>query len=159
MSGPQKKISLNVVPDGETMARIVDRAEDHQRSRAQGNNSPSNPPIAPGQLMPPADWPIERKLLHGKIIAALKTVYDPEIPIDIYELGLIYGVDISAENSVRVRMTLTAPGCPVAGELVAEVENKVENVPEVVEASVDLVWDPPWSKDRMSEAARLHLGF
>ena len=154
MGDPQKKISLNVVPDGEAMARKVGLAE----SRAQQHTS-SSCPSEPEPLMPPTDWPIERKLLHGKIIAALKTVYDPEIPIDIYELGLIYNVDISAENAVILRMTLTAPGCPVAGEIVAEVESKIENLTEVLEAKVELVWDPPWSKDRMSEAARLQLGF
>lgn len=92
------------------------------------------------------------------LIAALKTVYDPEIPVDIYELGLIYGIDIAEDNAVRIRMTLTAPGCPVAGSLVAEVERKIESLDEVKSCNVDLVWDPPWTKERMSEAALLELG-
>ena len=76
----------------------------------------------------------------------------------IFELGLIYNIDISGDNAAKIRMTLTAPGCPVAGQIVEEVENKVENIPEIKEATVELVWDPPWTRDRMSEAARLHLG-
>jgi FeS assembly SUF system protein len=155
MSEERKKVSLNVVPDAEKMARKLEQTENTHKAQSQQ----SDPANSEGDmLLPPADWPIERKLLHGKIVAVLKSVYDPEIPVDIYELGLIYNIDISADNAVRVRMTLTAPGCPVAGELVAEVENKVENIPEVKEASVDLVWDPPWTRERMSEAARLHLG-
>jgi len=96
--------------------------------------------------------------LHESIIAALKTVYDPEIPVDIYALGLIYGVDIDADRRVEVRMTLTAPACPVAGQLVSDVANKVGAVPGVSEAHVELVWEPFWTPDRMSEEARLELG-
>jgi len=96
--------------------------------------------------------------LHESIIAALKTVYDPEIPVDIYALGLIYGVDIDAERRVEVRMTLTAPACPVAGQLVSDVAQKVGAVPGVKQAHVELVWEPFWTPDRMSEEARLELG-
>lgn len=102
--------------------------------------------------------PSHHKALEEKIIEQLKTVYDPEIPVDIYELGLIYGIDIAEDNAVRVRMTLTAPGCPVAGSIVAEVEQKIEAIDEVKSCTVDLVWDPPWTKERMSEAALLDLG-
>jgi FeS assembly SUF system protein len=102
---------------------------------------------------------IERKLLEGKIIAAISKVYDPEIPVNVYELGLIYGIDIADDHSVTVRMTLTAPGCPVAGSLPREVEKQVESVDEVKEAEVVLVWEPAWDKSRMSEAAMLQLGF
>ena len=101
---------------------------------------------------------IEYKLLEGKIIAALKTVYDPEIPVDIYELGLIYDIEIDEDKRVSIRMTLTAPGCPVAGSLPVEVERRIETVDEVPSAIVELVWDPPWSRERMSEAAQLELG-
>jgi FeS assembly SUF system protein len=101
---------------------------------------------------------VEDKLLEGKVIAALKTVYDPEIPVDIYELGLIYKIDIDAEKNVTVRMTLTAPACPVAGTLPGEVERRVESVEGVKNATVELVWDPPWSRDMMSETALLTLG-
>ena len=94
----------------------------------------------------------------GKVIAALSSVYDPEIPVNIYELGLIYKIDIDAEKNVNIRMTLTAPACPVAGTLPGEVEKKVEEIDEVKKATVELVWEPPWSRDMMSESALLQLG-
>lgn len=97
--------------------------------------------------------------LEGKIIAALQTVFDPEIPVNIYEIGLVYGVDIDPAGAVVVRMTLTSPGCPVAVSLPLEVEAKVQTVPGVKSARVDLVWDPPWNPGMMSEAAKLELGF
>lgn len=101
---------------------------------------------------------VELKLLEGKVIEALREVYDPEIPLNIYELGLIYDVKVEADRSVKIKMTLTAPACPVAGSLPGEVERKIESIPEVKSADVELVWDPPWSRDRMSEAALLQLG-
>ena len=100
----------------------------------------------------------EQRALEEQIIDALRQVYDPEIPVNIYDLGLIYGIEIDAENRVRVTMTLTAPGCPMADDIVRSVETHVENVDAVKSASVKLVFDPPWSKDRMSEAALLELG-
>lgn len=101
---------------------------------------------------------IEYKLLEGKIIAALSTVFDPEIPVNIYELGLIYDIAIDAEKNVNIRMTLTSPGCPVAGTLPGEVERKVESVEEVKKATVELVWEPTWGREMMSESAMLQLG-
>lgn len=103
----------------------------------------------------------DREGLEGRIVAALRTVYDPEIPVDIYELGLIYGIDINDDGKrAAIAMTLTAPGCPVAGEMPRQVEHAVRGmVPELEEVTVELVWDPPWDKDMMSEAARLELGF
>ena len=95
---------------------------------------------------------------EAAIVAALHTVYDPEIPVDIYELGLIYRLDIGADGVVAIDMTLTAPGCPVADYLVEEVADKVRAVPGVRDARVTLVWEPPWTPERMSEAARLDLG-
>ncbi len=95
--------------------------------------------------------------LHTQIVDAISQVYDPEIPLNIYELGLIYGIDLLDDAMVRIRMTLTAPGCPVADSLVAEVEARVREIPSVREARVELVWDPPWSADLMSEAAKLTL--
>lgn len=97
--------------------------------------------------------------LRQDIVAALKTCYDPEIPVDIYELGLVYSVDVDGEGRASVRMTLTSPACPVAGSLPGEVERKVRSVPGVAEAAVELVWDPPWDKDMMSDEAKLRLGF
>jgi FeS assembly SUF system protein len=96
--------------------------------------------------------------LESPIIAALHTCFDPEIPVDIYELGLIYGIDIQPSGEVSIRMTLTSPGCPVAGSLPGEVEQKVRSVPGVTSAKVELVWEPPWCMDNMSEAAKLQLG-
>jgi len=101
--------------------------------------------------------PEETERLTGDIIAALKTVFDPEIPADIYELGLIYKVDIKDDRSVDVVMTLTTPNCPVAGELPTTVENAVACVPGIGMVNVSLVWEPPWSPERMSDEARLVL--
>jgi FeS assembly SUF system protein len=95
--------------------------------------------------------------LGGEIVTALKTVYDPEIPADIYELGLIYKIDIGDERGVTVDMTLTTPNCPSAAELPAMVENAVASVPGVGEVKVNVVWDPPWDPSRMSDEARLVL--
>jgi FeS assembly SUF system protein len=95
--------------------------------------------------------------LKERVIEQLKTVYDPEIPVDIYELGLIYEVDAEPSGRVTVRMTLTSPVCPAAGMLPGEVEDRTASVEGVTEAKVELVWDPPWDPSRMSEAARLQL--
>ena len=95
--------------------------------------------------------------IRDRIIAVLKTVYDPEIPVDIYELGLVYGVEVTDDFEAHVTMTLTTPMCPVAETLPPEVEDKVRNVMGVKDCSLDLVWDPPWSMDMMSDAARLEL--
>ena len=96
--------------------------------------------------------------LKDQVIAALKTVYDPEMPVNIYELGLIYDVAVDAAGQAAIRMTLTAPNCPVAGSLPADVERAVRAVPGVTSVKLELTFDPPWSKDRMSEAAKLMLG-
>jgi FeS assembly SUF system protein len=96
--------------------------------------------------------------LKEKLVQQLCTCFDPEIPVNIYELGLIYDIEITPAAEVKVRMTLTTPMCPAAGSLPGEVERKVRAVPPVTAAKVELVWDPPWDKDRMSEAAKLQLG-
>ena len=92
------------------------------------------------------------------IIAALKTVYDPEIPTDIYELGLVYRIDIDDDRTVKVDMTLTAPGCPVAGEMPGWVENAIRPIEGVMDVEVEMVFDPPWTPDRMSEEAQIAVG-
>ena len=102
----------------------------------------------------PAD---ELERLSGDIVAALKTVYDPEIPVNIYELGLIYEINIGDNKFVDIKMTLTSPACPVAGSLPPEVEYKVGMVPGVAGAAVELVWEPPWDMSKMSDAAKLQL--
>ena len=108
---------------------------------------------APGSSIPAE----EREQLTADIVAALKTVYDPEIPADIYELGLIYKIDVDDARNVAVEMTLTAPGCPVAGEMPVWVENAVASVAGVGQVSVKLTFDPPWDQSRMSDEARLAL--
>ena len=100
----------------------------------------------------------DRAVIEREVIAALRTCYDPEIPVDIYELGLVYGVTVAPDGVVHVRMTLTSPNCPAAQELPAEVERKVRAVPGVTGARVEIVFAPPWDSGRMSEAARLQLG-
>ena len=97
--------------------------------------------------------------LRMAVIDALRGVYDPEIPVNIYALGLRYRCDVSADGKVEIDLTLTAPACPVAGEMPGMVENAVQAVPGVNDAKVELVWDPPWDQTMMSEAARLELGF
>jgi FeS assembly SUF system protein len=102
---------------------------------------------------------MDKRAMEDTIIAVLKTVYDPEIPVDVYELGLIYNIDISDAGEVKIAMTLTSPSCPVAESLPAEVEQKAGSVQGVTKATVDITFDPPWSKDMMSEEAQLELGF
>lgn len=97
--------------------------------------------------------------LEDKIVAVLKTIYDPEIPVDIYELGLIYEVQIGKDGHVDIDMTLTSPNCPVAESLPKDVKEKVETVEGVTSAEIHIVFDPPWDKDMMSEEAKLELGF
>jgi FeS assembly SUF system protein len=117
------------------------------------------PPTAPPPVPEPgSEAPLSAEQLEDKVVEVLGTCYDPEIPVNIYELGLVYGIDVSPEGAVHIRMTLTSPGCPVAGSLPGEIENKVKSVPGVSKAKVEVVWDPPWSPDRMSEAAKLQLG-
>lgn len=96
--------------------------------------------------------------MRDNVIGALRTVYDPEIPVNIYDLGLIYDIELKDEGRVDIRMTLTAPACPVAGEMPGVVEDRVLQVPGVSEVRVDLVWDPPWSRERLSDEAKLQLG-
>jgi len=102
--------------------------------------------------------PEQIEALRPRIVDAIRTVYDPEIPVNIYELGLIYDLDIDPKGNVAIRMTLTAPGCPVAGTMPQMVRDAVARVEGLNDIDVDLVWDPPWDRSRMSEAAQLELG-
>mgnify|MGYP001822953043 CR=1 FL=1 len=97
--------------------------------------------------------------LHDSVVEACRTVFDPEIPVNIFDLGLIYTISISAESDVKVVMTLTAPGCPVAGEMPGWVAEAIEPLPGVKHVDVELTWDPPWGMEMMSDEARLELGF
>ncbi|MHB9011533.1 MAG: iron-sulfur cluster assembly protein [Ignavibacteriaceae bacterium] len=101
---------------------------------------------------------INKQELEEKIIQVLKTCYDPEIPVDIFELGLIYEIRIDNEANVKISMTLTSPACPVAGSLPPEVAEKVRTMPEVKSVDIELVWNPPWDRDMMSEYAKVELG-
>jgi FeS assembly SUF system protein len=127
--------------------------EQTMEQKPAGEGQQSIPLTATGSAIPPEE--LER--LTADIIAAMKTVYDPEIPADIYELGLIYRVDIDDDRNIAVDMTLTAPGCPVAGEMPGWVENAVSLVPGVGNVVVNMVFDPPWTPDRMSDLARVQL--
>jgi FeS assembly SUF system protein len=132
-----------VVPPDKETAPLADRVSGNEEKAGA-----ASPPLPPEE--------IER--LTNDIIAALKTVYDPEIPADIYELGLIYKVEIDDDRNVTIDMTLTAPGCPVAGEMPIWVENAVSSVPGVAQTKVNIVFDPPWDQSRMSDEARLAVG-
>ena len=120
---------------------------------AAAEKPPENAAISGSSTLPPA----ELNRLTDDIIAGLKTVYDPEIPADIYELGLIYKIDIADDRSVKIDMSLTSPNCPSAQELPVMAENAVSSVPGVSDVKVEIVWDPPWDPSRMSDEARLVL--
>jgi FeS assembly SUF system protein len=147
--------------------RLMDRAGTEHSDAA---HAPAPEPVAtqdvavaaPPAVAPPSETgpgAADRRALEIGVIEALSTVYDPEIPVNIYELGLIYDLDVSADGQVKIAMTLTSPACPVAGSLPGEVEAKVRDIEGVTDVAVELVWDPPWTPDRMTEAARLELGF
>ncbi|MGZ8424980.1 MAG: SUF system Fe-S cluster assembly protein [Candidatus Binatia bacterium] len=101
---------------------------------------------------------INQTIIEAEVIEALRTIFDPEIPVNVYELGLIYLVEVSGEGAVAIRMTLTSPHCPAVQSMPAEIEAKVRSISGVSDVSIDLVWDPPWDQSKMSEAARLQLG-
>ena len=131
-------------------------------------NDPYTPPSEPPRAAPSeADLvneifagrdPVKTLSMQSQIVDTLSTVFDPEIPVNIYELGLIYETAVDASGRIGVRMTLTAPACPAAQTLPVEVRNKLQALPEATSAHVDIVWDPPWSRDMMSDVAKLQLG-
>jgi FeS assembly SUF system protein len=129
----------------------------HKHAPANGGG-PAAAETPPAAAASSPGGPIDIGDVQEKIVAALKTCFDPEIPVNIHELGLIYGVDVQESGDVNIRMTLTSPACPVAGSLPPEVQAKVAGIPGVKSAKVELVWDPPWTPERMSEAAKLQLG-
>jgi FeS assembly SUF system protein len=127
------------------------------KAETEPKTDPGGVTVEQGAAQPSAIPPDEMTRLSNEIVGALKTVFDPEIPADIYELGLIYKVDINDDRMVNIDMTLTTPNCPSAAELPAQVENAVAAVPGVREAKVNIVWDPPWDPSRMSDEARAVL--
>lgn len=125
-------------------------------------DAPTSPPLppepAPAEPLAEPLTPAQIDEVKNRIVESLHTCFDPEIPVNIYELGLIYDIAVEPTGAVKIRMTLTTPACPAAGSLPPEVQRKVRTVPNVTSAQVDVVWDPPWDKNRMSEAAKLQLG-
>jgi len=126
------------------------------------SHQPPDSPAAPdlGQVMhrSRADLPPAQRQLEALVVESLRTVYDPEIPINIYDLGLIYDIDVDQQMNVKVKMTLTSPACPVAGSLPNQVQRRVESIDQVRKADVELVWEPMWDKSRISESVLLELG-
>jgi len=147
---PHSVQSLPVIPRSKA-ADAAAETTGEVSAQAPSSDAAGLSPSAPADEM-------ARKLIEGKVIEALHEIYDPEIPVNIYELGLIYEIQVDPDRKVHIKMTLTAPACPVAGSLPGEVEKKVEAIAEVASADVELVWEPPWSRDRMSETALLTLG-
>ena len=148
--GEEKKIEVDEVDAVDTppRARVTPEFE-RKRDYLAGflaEKKPETDPNAPGGQ------------LQEAVIEALKSIYDPEIPVDIYELGLIYEIIVDSEKRALINMTLTSPACPSAQQIPQEVRYKVKAVPGITEAWVEIVWEPPWSKDRMSEVAKLTLG-
>ena len=139
---PKARVADAAEPAGETFARKRDYLEGFLSQK---------PAAEPGGFEPGGD-------LYEAVIEALKDIYDPEIPVNIYDLGLIYDVEISPDRHARIKMTLTTPHCPVAESMPGEVALRVLSVPGVRDAVVDLVWDPPWDPSKMSDEARLELG-
>ncbi|MGH6866639.1 MAG: SUF system Fe-S cluster assembly protein [Methyloceanibacter sp.] len=128
-----------------------------ERTPSAANEPSAGAPAEIEETVGSAIPPDELERLRADLVSALKTVFDPEIPVDIYELGLIYRLDVDDDRNIEVDMTLTAPGCPVAGDMPGWVENAVASVPGVGQVKVKLVFDPPWDMSRMSDEARLSL--
>lgn len=149
----QKKIEIEEVDgvDAPPKARVSDVVETFERKRDYLEGFLSQKPVALSGTEPGGD-------LYEAVIAALKDIYDPEIPVNIYDLGLIYGVEITPEHHAKVTMTLTTPHCPVAESMPGEIELRVGAVPGIGDAEVELVWDPPWDPQKMSDEAKLELG-
>ena len=140
--------------------RLFDRLKG-KKGAAKPPSEPDTPDISESEAIKAAGdsaAPGGSDAVKAQVIEAIRTVYDPEIPVDIYELGLIYDLDVDGSGTVDIKMTLTAPACPAAGFLPGQVESVVRGVPGVNDVKLELVWDPPWTPDRMSDAARLELG-
>ena len=136
---------------------IIKLTDEHAARADEAARVASNAGATAGAIFERRD-PVMTLAMQPQIVEVLSTIFDPEIPVNIYELGLIYEIAVDADHAVGVRMTLTAPGCPAAQSLPVEVVNKLKQLPGITDAHVDIVWDPPWDKDRMSDAAKLQLG-
>ena len=161
---PSTHVALTVLPSSGKVEELRREMQEHAATAATAASPGEGPALVAGSVpgaepgSAPPQTPRQREI-ELKVLGVLRTIYDPEIPVNIFDLGLIYEVKVDETDAVAVKMTLTAPACPVAGTLPGEVEAKIEGIPEVRTASVELVWEPPWSKDRMSESAMLDLGF
>jgi len=135
--------------------------EPNENSSEQNEPKGSSPQENSAQEQKPQEplTSADKIALEMKVVEVIKTIYDPEIPVDIYELGLIYGIKINDDRTVDIVMTLTSPACPVAGTLPGDVETKVKMLPGVTDVRVELTFEPPWDKDKMSEVAKFELGF
>jgi FeS assembly SUF system protein len=162
-AAPGSVMSLNVLPHSGKVEQLRAEAGKTAAPKAPAAVKPKKErPILPHVnriSASPAALKSERQLeIEREVIKACRNVFDPEIPVNIYDLGLIYDIDVDPDDRVHVRMTLTAPGCPVAGTLPPEIERRIEAIPQVRGATVELVWEPQWTKDMMSDAAQLQLG-
>lgn len=159
-TNPPHHVPLPVLPSSGKVDQLRQEVAESNTPRDDGPApaAATEEPQPTAQMDPAAQTPRQREI-EIKVHGVLRTIYDPELPVNIYDLGLIYDVKVDETDAVHVKMTLTAPACPVAGTLPGEVEQKIEAIPEVSSANVELVWEPPWSKDRMSESAMLDLGF
>ena len=139
------------------MADNIIKLTDEHAALAEQTRVASTTGATAGAIFERRD-PVKTLAMQSQIVDVLSTIFDPEIPVNIYELGLIYEIAVDSDHVVGVRMTLTSPGCPAAQSLPVEVVNKLKQLPGITDAQVDIVWDPPWDKDRMSDAAKLQLG-
>ncbi len=137
----------NFIPASNLMGDVLNSADEDSDIMDEPKNAPSRDGLGAAELV-----------IHEKVIEKIRTIFDPEIPVNIYELGLIYDVAVNHLGEVYVRMTLTSPACPVAGTLPIEVETKIASIPEVTDCTVELVWEPTYSMEMMSDIARLQLG-
>jgi len=125
---------------------------------SEPSREPAGALVLEGEGLAPPSGDVDPEQLRSRLISALRAVYDPEIPVNIYDLGLVYELGVDDAGSVAVKLTLTAPACPIADEIVREVHEKLRATADVSHVVTELVWDPPWSPDRMSQAVRLELG-
>lgn len=153
---PTGALSADAAPTG---AQSADAAPTDATSVSTAEGAPSGALPTVDARYPDETTPNTIEAIHGAIVEGIKTIYDPEIPVDIWQLGLIYGIEVNEDRTVYVRMTLTSPMCPTAQSLVGQVELAAREAPHVKDATVELVWEPPWTMDAMSEEARLLLGF
>ena len=157
MSSQPSNEPLRVIPLADAPEAPFDGAQSKSFDSAQDKDAPESA----GELAAPPSFapdPLNSLKFRPIIAEQLAKVFDPEIPVNIYELGLVYDIDVDNAVNVRIRMTLTAPGCPAAQTIPLDVERRVREIPGVNDVKVEVVWDPPWTKDKMSEAAKLTLG-